>query len=208
MELHDALSQIAEIRQQIAQTAVFRGYRSLTVGFSSLLGGLAAVVQAVWIPQPTEQLNSYLSLWIGTALVALLVVGTEMGWRARSNPSPLAGEKTVLAIEQFTPSLVAGGVLTAVIAERASAVAWMLPGLWAIVFSLGVFASYRLLPKAIFLVGLYYLCGGAVALTSGAGGAALSPWSMGLLFGGGQLLAALVLYFTLERNVYVRTREA
>jgi C4-dicarboxylate transporter len=43
MELHEALSQISEIRQQMARSEVFRGYRSMTVGFSGVLGLLAAV---------------------------------------------------------------------------------------------------------------------------------------------------------------------
>ncbi len=32
MELHEALRQITEIRQQMAHSEVFRGYRSITVG--------------------------------------------------------------------------------------------------------------------------------------------------------------------------------
>ena len=38
MELREALSQISEIRQQMARSEVFRGYRSITVGFSGVLG--------------------------------------------------------------------------------------------------------------------------------------------------------------------------
>ena len=34
MDLRDALTQIAEIRQQVAQTATFRGYRALPIALS------------------------------------------------------------------------------------------------------------------------------------------------------------------------------
>ena len=37
MELRDALAQIAEIRQHMARTEVFRGYRALPVAFSGVL---------------------------------------------------------------------------------------------------------------------------------------------------------------------------
>jgi hypothetical protein len=37
-------------------------------------------------------------------------------------------------------------------------------------------------------------------LALGQGEAALSPWAMGLPFGAGQMLAAAVLYRTLERD--------
>ena len=101
---------------------------------------------------------------------------------------------------QFLPSLVAGGLLTLVIVKRASESVWMLPGLWALVFSLGVFASCRLLTRAVFLVGAWYLVCGILALAWGQGEAALSPWIMGISFGVGQLLTAVILHVTLERS--------
>ncbi len=75
----------------------------------------------------------------------------------------------------------------------------MLPGLWAVLFSLGVFASCRLLPKPTFWVGVFYLLAGCVGLIFGPGDLALSPWLMGGTFGTGQLLTACILYWTLER---------
>ena len=45
MELREALQQISDIRQQMARSEVFRGYRSATVGFSGVLGILAAAFQ-------------------------------------------------------------------------------------------------------------------------------------------------------------------
>ncbi len=83
MELHEALRQISEIRQQMAQSEVFRGYRSLTVGFSGLLGLLTAAVQSRWVPQPDVELGRYLILWMVAAAVSLLVTAGEMIWKAR-----------------------------------------------------------------------------------------------------------------------------
>ena len=76
----------------------------------------------------------------------------------------------------------------------------MLPGLWAILFSLGVFASFRLLPRPTYWVGVYYLMAGACCLAWAQGEAAFSPWAMGLTFGIGQFLAAAILYWNLERD--------
>src|SRR5262249_19490105 len=103
-----------------------------------------------------------------------------------------------LAVSQFLPCLAAGGLLTFVVVAHARENLWMLPGLWAMLFSLGVFASYRLLPRATFGIGLFYMAAGTLCLTIRE--AALSPWAMGLTFGPGQLLAAAMLYWTLERN--------
>ncbi len=76
----------------------------------------------------------------------------------------------------------------------------MLPGLWQIFFGLGIFASCRLLPRPTFWVAVFYLGTGLTVLALAGGDNALSPWAMGLPFGAGQLLAAAVLYCTLERE--------
>ena len=43
MDLHDALTQISEIRRQVARTEVFRGYRAVPVAFSGFLAIVVAV---------------------------------------------------------------------------------------------------------------------------------------------------------------------
>ncbi|MGO8688032.1 MAG: hypothetical protein ACLQLG_00205 [Thermoguttaceae bacterium] len=200
MELRDALAQITEIRTQIARNETFRGYRAATVGLSGLLALAGAAAQARWLPEPAQHLTAYLALWFGLAAVSLAVVSAEMAARSYWYASPLARQLTLLAVEQFVPSLVAGGLLTAAVVLTAREAAWLLPGLWAVVFSLGALASCRLLPGMTFLIGVYYLVGGIAALALARGEAAFSPWAMAGNFGGGQLLAAAILYFTLERN--------
>jgi hypothetical protein len=198
MELHEALTQISEIRQQMARTEVFRGYRALPVAFSGVMAVAAAVVQAVWISEPSQQVSAYLGLWVGTAVVSGLAAGSEMFWRTRAPAASLRREITWLAVEQFVPSLAAGGLLTVVLVRTAPESLWMLPGLWQILFGLGVFASCRLLPRATFGVAVFYLAAGLTTLALARGEAAFSPWAMGLPFGVGQWLAAVVLYRTLE----------
>jgi hypothetical protein len=123
-----------------------------------------------------------------------------MTLRARQASSPWRREITWLAMEQFLPCLVAGGLLTFVLVRCAAESLWMLPGLWQILYSLGVFASCRLLPRATFVVAVFYLATGLTCLALARGVAAFSPWAMGLPFGVGQFLAAAVLYRTLERT--------
>jgi hypothetical protein len=200
MELRDALSQISEIRQQMADAQVFRGYRSATTAFTAVVAAGAAAAQAQWVPDPARQVRAYLAVWCGAALVSLVIVAAEMVVRCRRAASPLQSQITRVVADQFVPSLVAGGLLTLVVVRFAGDCLWMLPGLWAVTFSLGVFASRRFLPRSIFLVAGYYLLAGLYCLTLERTHAALSPWTMGLLFGVGQLLTAAVLYWNLERN--------
>jgi hypothetical protein len=184
----------------MARTEVFRGYRAAPVAFSGLLALLAAMIQSVWIVAPLEQVPAYLALWVAAAAVSSIGAGTEMILRARQSSSSWRREITWLAIEQFLPCLLAGGLLTVVLVRCAAETVWMLPGLWQILYSLGVFASCRLLPRATFVVAVFYLGSGLSCLALARGEAVLSPWAMGLPFGCGQLLAAAVLYRTLERR--------
>jgi hypothetical protein len=201
MELRQALAEVAEIREHLARTEQFRGYRSLTVGFTGFVAITAATIQATYLAPPTEHLAAYLALWIGAAALNLAVVSVEIGSRIRRAETAMARRTTILAVEQFLPPLVVGGLLTVVIVQRASESAWILPGLWSLLFSLAIFASCRLLPRAVNIAGVWYLVGGVLALMWGQGAAALSPWSMGVLFGGGQLLTALIFHLTLERGL-------
>jgi ABC-type cobalamin transport system permease subunit len=86
-------------------------------------------------------------------------------------------------------------LLTIVLVGYVPSVLWMLPGLWQITFSLGVFSSCRFLPRPIVAAGAWYLLTGLTAIAL-ADGRALSPWTMGVSYGVGQLLVAAILFFT------------
>ena len=199
MDLHDALTQISEIRRQVARAEVFRGYRAVPVAFSGFLAVSVAIYQAVALPDPSHDLGAYLLMWISAAVLSMAVMGAALFLYWWQYPTPLRRTTTLLAVSQFMPAVVAGGVLAFVLWHRAPEALWMLPGLWSILFSLGIFASYRLLPNATFWIGVYYLTAGALCLAWAQGLNAFSPWAMGVPFGAGQLLASVILYWTLER---------
>jgi hypothetical protein len=132
----------------------------------------------------------------------------EMGVRCWITRSPAARRATWQVVEQFVPCVVAGGLITAVLVRCAPESCWMLPGLWAVLFGLGVFSVGRLLPRAIAWVGVFYVAAGIVSLIAGSDGAALSPWAMGAVFGPGQLASAGILYVTIERSAGGRHESA
>ena len=200
MELEEALARVSEIRLQIARSEPFRGYRSATAAFSGLVAIGAAAVQPLVIRDPAADPQAYLVLWIVAAFVSVAITAVEMTVRCRRSASPTAARLTWLAVEQFLPCTIVGAVVTLVLVFSVPASLWMLPGFWGVIFSQGVFASCRLLPRPIFWVAVYYLACGAATLALAQGPRSFSPWAMGITFGGGQLLAAAVLYITLERN--------
>lgn len=192
-DLYKALAEIEAIRGQMARAMAFRGYGPATLATTGILALAAATVQSNWIKSPAHDIRSYLTLWIATAAISVIIIGSETVTRTRRIHSGLAGEMIHSAVEHFLPALVAGSLLTAVLVYYAPLSLWMLPGLWQVVFSLGVFSSCQFLPRAIFAVGVWYLAAGLICLALGNGAWTLSPWIMGVPFGVGQLLVAVVL---------------
>jgi len=200
MQLREALEQIAEIRQQMARSQVFRGYRSVTTAFSAVMAVAAALLQRYWIGEATfEQQCDSLWLWLAAAGISLVVVGAEMVHRYRRDDSAvLQREMTLLAVEQFVPCLVAGGLLTYGIVDWAGNSINLLPAIWCTLFGLGVFASRRVLPSGTFLIGAWYLLAGLMCVATRKD--VNFSTQMAVAFGGGQMLAAGVLYWQLERT--------
>ena len=179
MELREALTQITEIRLQMARTEVFRGFGRSRRRSRGRWPCRAALAQTVLVQDPSQQINVYLALWIGAAVVSGLSAVLEMAIRARNASSPLTRELTSLAMEQFIPCLVAGALLTLVLVRSAPQSVWMLPGLWQVLYSLGIFASCRLLPRAMFGVAVFYLLTGLGTLAIAQGETRLEPLGHG-----------------------------
>jgi hypothetical protein len=199
-DLNQALTEIAAIRSQIVRTAEFRGYGPVTVAITGLVAIAAAELQARLLPAAAHEAATYLTLWIATAAISTTLIAFEMVLRSRTIHSGLAQEMILHAVEQLVPSGVAGILVTVVLLRVAPDSIWILPGLWQILFSLGVFASARFLPRTIFAVAAWYLVAGLICLSWAAGDRALSPWMMGLPFGIGQLLAAAILQWSETRT--------
>jgi hypothetical protein len=192
------LSQIAEIRTAVERSACFRGYRSAPVAGSGALAGVAALIQFWMVQDPAQHLAAYLALWTGTAAVSLTLVMLEVIARYGWSVTELQRSGTCRAAGYFAPCLIAGVLLTTGICELQPAAAGLLPGLWSILFSLGVFASRPVLPRPMIWIGVWYLLAGWLVLMFSKG--SMAPWTMFVPFGIGQLAAAAVLYWQLERS--------
>ena len=195
-ELRQALSEIHSIRSQVARGTEFRGYGPASIAVSGFLALLVAAAQAQWMTKSAPaDLMIWLGVWVGAAAVSVLLTGIETFARARRVHVGLAREMVQSAVAQFLPAVMVGFLLTVVMVRTAAQECWMLPGLWELIFSLGVFASCRFLPRQMFAVGVWYLAAGLFCLAAGSATRTLSPWTMGIPFGVGQLLVAVVLQF-------------
>jgi hypothetical protein len=195
-ELQEALSEIHSIRNQVAHGTEFRGYGPASIAVSGILALLVAAVQTQWMAKSANTDPAiWLGVWAGTAVVSVLLTGLETFARARRVHVGFAREMVQSAVTQFLPAVMVGFLLTVVMMRVAAQECWMLPGLWELIFSLGVFASCRFLPRQMFAVGVWYLAAGLFCFAAGSATRTLSPWTMGIPFGVGQLLVAAVLQF-------------
>jgi hypothetical protein len=199
-DLYRALADIDAIRGQMARGTAFRGYGPATLTATGGLAVIAAVAQSHFVKVPGQQIGLYLAIWVATAVVALAIVSVETFTRTRRVHSGLVRLMIHSAAEQFLPAITAGLLLTVVLVRSAPHSLWMLPGLWQIVYSLGVFSSCKVLPGPIIAVGVWYLATGLMYLATGGGDWAFSPWAMGIPFGVGQVLVAAVLQFAYQET--------
>ncbi len=200
LELREALEQINEIRGHLARAETFRGYRAATAAATGLVAILTAILQPVLVGDPALHPRRYVLLWVAAAVLGLVGAGAQILHGYLNCDSAHRRLMTRIVLGQLVPAITAGALLAGTLTARGLAAIELLPGLWALVVGLGVFASRRHLPRAIGWVGLYYLGCAAAILLYLPDAEALAPWVMATTFGVGQLAAALVLYWNLERN--------
>ena len=194
-DLGKALTDIAAMRAQMARSSEFRGFGPTTLAATGVLAVIAAVIQAHYLPEPSADIIGYLALWAATAAMSILLIGFEVVTRSRRVHSGLADEMLRLAGEQLMPAIAAGALLTCILLRCAPQGLWMLPGLWQILLSLGVFACSRSVPRPMIIAGFWYMGSGLACIALANGEDAFSPFAMGIPFGLGQLLAAVVLRY-------------
>lgn len=188
MDVGRALDQIAEIHQQIAKGEIYRGYRPLPVAASGLIG-----IAAAWVEPHSVTIDPvrFVRYWMALGALAALVGFSEILHNYLVHDDPTARRRTRRVLGQFLPSLVAGLAIAPALLHSSPSFAIIIPGLWAVFFGVGVLASQPYLPRASGAVALLYFAAGVWLLMETH---ALSGWQVGGVFGGGQLLGALVLW--------------
>jgi hypothetical protein len=198
MELKEALHRVSTIHRHIVRAQIFHGYRAIPTFLSGSMAFVACAVQGIWL---SDDVTACLILWVCAAAVSVGIVALEMMIRYRRAESTLERDMIIGAAEQFVPTLAAGALLTFVLWMFDDRLLYLLPGLWAVMLSLAIFASRRMLPRGVMIVGAHYLWTGLLCLALHDQRDTFFPaWTMAVTFGAGQFLAAAVLYWSLERN--------
>lgn len=193
MRVDDALRQIEAIHEQLDKGEVYRGFQVGGVAAAGAFGLVAAAAQSHVIAE-----DQFVIYWVAIALACAIISGGSAIWSLAWREDAWARRKTMRLVCQFLPSIIAGMVVTYVF-YRAEQVVF-LPGLWSLMFGLGLLAARPYLPRAIGWVCLFYLAVGCVLLMRASPTVELSGWSVGGVFGVGHFASAWVLSRNVERD--------
>lgn len=199
MDIEKAVEQISDIHRHLAKSEIFYGYKPkavLAVGFTAIL---TASFQT-WVAAPVDDMT-FLIQWLVVAGVIIVIMGGNIGYNYLKSGSDFEIQQMSKVFLQFVPSLTGGSIITAVFLAFESAAAAFLPGIWAILFGLGLFSMRPYLPKMIGFVALFYLLTGGVLLMLVRYNLSYSPWGIGFTFGSGHIFAAIILHLNNERTM-------
>jgi hypothetical protein len=191
MERSRALADLEEVRTRLAAVQRFRGLSggaAVASGFAAIASGL---IQAASVPHPdtAEAGARYVAIWIACLACSLavnygaIVMWMVKNWSVRSRVELKTVGMTIL------PSIVAGGLFSAVFVERGEL--GLLPGMWCLCYALGLISSRAMAPPGIGWVAALFAASGA-ALLFAPGNNALAWWAMPATFGLGQLVIGLL----------------
>lgn len=163
--------------------AYIRDTMERAVSFTALSGwGMAAaggVALAAFLTAELARPDRWVAVWLGAAVLAMLVSGVATVRKARAANVPLVtgpGRKLLLS---FAPPLLVGALLTLVFARLD--LQPLLPGTWLLLYGTAVLAGGAFSVRTVPLMGACFLLFGAIALL---GPRSWGPWLMLAGFGG------------------------
>jgi hypothetical protein len=186
-----AVEEIARIHTHLASREIFHGWRAIPVATSGLIGLTAALVLST-ATAPVDAWD-FVRTWLVVALLALSAGCAEIIWRYARTASDFDRRRSRAVMRQFLPSLAAGAVLSVTLVRLDPAFVVALPGAWALTFGLAIFAASPGLPPKSTWAATYYAVAGVALLVFAPSGLP-APWTVGGVFGLGQLFAAVLVY--------------
>ncbi len=178
-EAEQTLSLIRTLMERSACYTNLSGHAGIAASTATFVG----CALRVWYHTP------FLSTWIGVLLAAAGASVYFTGMMARANGEPVWSRQARTVVIAFTPALVAGLVLTAVLARVGQEA--LLPGVWMLLWGVGALAMSLFTPRTFSLLGVSFLASGTGVLVFQPVNDVLS---MGLTFGAIHLAYGTLLF--------------
>jgi hypothetical protein len=197
MNVRNALEKLDEIHDQLTRSEVYRGFRVPAVALIGVLAFAAAGGQQ-FVPG-AENASGFVIYWVAIAGICAFLGTASAVHLYAIREDDFARRRTRRVLAQFAPCIFAGSIVTVAL-SRLPDYAVFLPGLWGMIFGLGIIATRPHLPSGIGLVGLWYTLAGAAFLLRAIPREDPSGWAVGFQFGVGHLLTAVVLWRDAEEE--------
>ncbi|MDX1492730.1 MAG: hypothetical protein R3253_01555 [Longimicrobiales bacterium] len=185
LALHDrAMDNLRYIRETMERSGSF----THVSGIGGVVMGLVALV-AAFIARSMAGDLEWLAVWIVAAGICLAVAAGSMARKSRAEGVSLLSGPGRKFLWSVTPSLVAGAVLTLVLAQADAT--GLLPGIWLLLYGSAVVTGGSHSVRPVPLMGVAFMVAGAAALLSPAG------WGdiyMAAGFGGLHILFGIVIW--------------
>jgi len=182
--LHDrAMDNLRYIRETMERATPFTGisgWGEVAIGVTALITSFIAAQQSTF--------RSWFAVWVAEGLISVLIAGWSMDRKARAVHIPLFSSSGRKVVFSLAPPLVAGALLTLVLA-RVGAVN-SIPGMWLVLYGTGVITGGMFSVRAVPAMGLCFMLLGAVALFSPP---AFANWFMAAGFGGLHVLFGAII---------------
>ena len=171
----------------IRQTLERAGSFTAVPGWGGVLMG-ATALGAAGLAAREPALGDWLRVWVGEAVLAVVIGSLATALKARAAGQPLLSGPARKFALTLSPPLAAGAVLTAVLYP--SELALRLPGLWLLLYGAGVVTGGAFSVRVVPLMGLGFMLLGVLALF---GPAAWGNALLGTGFGGLHIIFGLVI---------------
>ncbi len=149
----------------IRRTMERAGSFTAVPGVGGVLMGATAIA-AAWLAATRQDAGRWLAVWVGEAIVALLIGIVAAARKSARAKMPLLSAPGRKFIGAFVPSMAAGALLTMVLFRAGDLV--VLPGVWLLLYGAGVVSGGAASVKIVPLMGACFMAVGAVALVAPA----------------------------------------
>ncbi len=193
--IHHALAQVHELQQKILEKQRFKGYS----GRARALSGTVCLIAAAAMtstPYP-KTLPAQVVAWGAVFACAMLLNFGAMLYWFLFDPAAKRDFRRLKPVIDVIPPLLVGGVLTVTLMQQG--LYSHLYGLWMCLAGLANLAMRHVLPKRIWLIGLFYIMSGMIFLVIKPV-PFLNAWPAGVLFFLGEWAAGVILHFDESRN--------
>ncbi|RMF59315.1 MAG: hypothetical protein D6748_06700 [Calditrichaeota bacterium] len=188
--IHHALEQVRELQNKILERQRFKGYSGRARAICGTVALLAAaVMSSPYYPATTA---AHALGWATIALFGILLnFGALIHWFL-FDPQVKRDIRRLKPTLDALPAIFVGGVLTYVLVMN-NLHDWLF-GVWMMLFGVANLSSWHVLPRRIWMVGVYYILSGTICLLF-TEPSFLNPWPLGLVFFFGEWFGAVILHF-------------